>query len=634
MLTHTKHVVTINKVIYISLIYNLKINNYHQMETLMNQVKRTHIKITSAYILLSFLALLSGCAGDVNMLPTLTQKTKVSSNQGIVVVRIINASAYPLPFNQVTITPKNLNESKKIKASRLQAISAPTTNSTIFSAPATTGSYAFDSIRAFHTRGDYWYSRWAGADAKFGTFNVEPGKITDLGTIIYYPKPQEDKYLNTILRTPAREPAEVLSTYFPFYAFTPEQVINWTDDEYQEDRDALFNSVAQNPVTYNYNYLAPDNSLYLIGKLGVILKRTAEKEWRLDAVDTNLDLSAIVQSENGDLAVGGDEGIIYYKQQGGEWQNISLEKPLHVEELFFNEKGEIEVISRNETEVHVLEKQLTELHTSWQTKAIYSSVAGWKGASGENLIVSANKDQTAKSSKKKPKAKRIVSVVTNRESKTKTITIKQQSLRDNFAFATGEQTTFSFSPDSWQVSEFKSESNISRVFDAGTLKLGVEYAGFWSLTGRPTYYKKDLVSGDWQKISTTIQNCKAGYKILGKYCVALSNEKTRTKINHDRFTLTSIPWFSSNNEATAIASFSDYNFWSGKRSNETKIIKTKDGGKTWTVTQLALPNEYCTSLISKVKDSMLLSCNGVSSDFYESIDNGETWQHVKEQENF
>ena len=60
------------------------------------------------------------------------------------------------------------------------------------------GSYSLHSIRAFHTRGDFWYERWAGADAQFGTFDVKPGQVTDLGTIIYYPKPEKDKYIKCI----------------------------------------------------------------------------------------------------------------------------------------------------------------------------------------------------------------------------------------------------------------------------------------------------------------------------------------------------------------------------------------------------------------------------------------------------
>jgi len=590
------------------------------------------LKVTFSFAVAIFIG---GCAGGVNMLPTLSQKAGPTTNQGVVVVRVINASAYPLPFNQVTITPKNVNESKKIKPSRLQALPIATTSSTIFSAPVSSGSYALDSIRAFHMRGDYWYSRWAGADAQFGTFEVEAGKVTDLGTIIYYPKPQEDKYLNTVLRQPSPQPAEILSDYFSFHQFSPEQVLTWTEDEYNEERDALYASVVQNPVTFNTKYLAPDNTVYFVGKLGVILKRTPSKEWELDAVETDLDLSAISQNQHGDIVVGGDEGVAFFKPLNGEWQNISLDKSHHIEEFHFDNSGNIEVISRQETLVHVMTKPISNLSEQWQTLATYDAVNGWKDNAGnKQVIVKEQDDKKKKAKQKKKSVKRIVSASTNRESNTKTITITQQSMRDNFAFATGDSKTFTFDPVNWSATAFENTSKIEKEFDAGAVKVGIEFAGFWSLNGKSTYYKQDINTGAWNKMATSIKSCNDGYEISGNLCISTSDKKARIKVKYESFNFTSMPWFSSNTNGVAIVSFSDYSFWTGQRSNEIKIIKTDDGGKNWQKTDYKLPNEFCTRLVSEVKDSILLSCNGVSSDFYESNDLGKTWIQVREHENF
>lgn len=600
----------------------------------MRSLKPFSTSTLKAYFCLIVLFILGGCSSGVNMLPTLSEKNMPKENQGVVVVRVINASAYPLPFNQVTITPKNLNESKKIKPSRLQALTIATTGSTVFSSPVPRGSYSLDSIRSFHIQGEFWYSRWAPADAQFGTFEVEAGKVTDLGTIIYYPKPEEDKYLNTILRQPSPEKAEVLSTYFPFYPLTGEQVLTWTEDEYQEERDSLYVSIAQNPVTFNTKYLAPDNTLYLIGKLGVILKRTTDKEWHLDAVDTNLDLSAIYENEQGNLIVGGDEGAVFIKSSDDEWHNISTDKSHHIEEVYFNRNGDIEIITREETKVHILSKPFADFNAPWSTLATYSSTEEWRDSHGEMQAISVP-DEKKKSTKakKKKRPKRIVSVTTNRDEPVNTITIKQQSMSQNMAFGSGDTESYAFNPETWEISEYESDSNISKTFDAGAVKLGVEFAGFWSFTGKPTYYKKDMNSDTWDEIVTSIKSCETDYKRSGKICFS-PDKKKQKKLKSDNFTFTSIPWFTSNTQGIAIASFSDYDFWSGKRSNEVKIIRTEDGGKSWKKTDFELPNEFCTNLISEVKDSLLLSCRGVSADFYESVDQGETWQHVREHENF
>lgn len=617
----------------------------------MKSRKNPRLNIIRIYFSFAIIFILGGCAGDVNMLPTLSQKSVPKTNQGVVVVRVINASAYPLPFNQLTITPENLNESKKIKPSRLQALTISTTRNTVFSSPVKSGSYSLDSIRAFHTRGDYWYSRWVGSDAQFGTFSVKPGKVTDLGTIIYYPKPQEDKYLNTLLRQPSSQVANTLNDYFPFYKFSTEQVLTWSEDEYQEERDALFVSVAQNPVTFNTQYLAPDNSIYFIGKLGVILKRTAEKEWETDAVDTNFDLFAITQNKHGDIMVGGDEGVIFFKSLNGEWQNISIENSHHIEELHFSQHGYIELISRKETSLHVMTKPLTNLYEKWKTIVTYDSINGWKGNhenQQKNLVNKLSEKNKTKPTKKN--ANRIVSAVTNREDDIKTITLKQQSKRDNFVFSAGTNSMYQFNPENWNITEFVNDTDfeldkkikggavkintsdsdfkLDKKINGGAVKIGIEYAGFWSFNGKPQYYKQDLTSKKWTKIATSIKSCEEGYRHSAKFCVSISKVNIKTRVNSQVFNFTSIPWFANNNQGVAIVSFS------GKKKSESAIINTVDGGKTWHHTEYKLPNEFCTQLVNDIKTSLLLSCEGVSSDFYESIDNGKTWTQVREHENF
>lgn len=156
--------------------------------------------------------LLTGCATDTNLLATLDTKTVLMPDQGIVVVRIVNATDYPLPMNQVTIAPDNLNESDKVKFDRLSALDVDLDGSTVFASPTKAGTYALSSIRAYHFRGDYYYSHFAATDAKFGTFQIKAGQVTDLGTIIYYHKPQEDKYLQMLVRAPETSTGEVLST--------------------------------------------------------------------------------------------------------------------------------------------------------------------------------------------------------------------------------------------------------------------------------------------------------------------------------------------------------------------------------------------------------------------------------------
>jgi hypothetical protein len=161
----------------------------------------THHSLSKNVFVILTLLLLGGCANQVNMLPSLQKTTNIADDQGVVVARIINASNYRFPFNQLTVNPENVNESTTIKPERLVAIKQSVGGSTVFSAPIKAGHYSLSSIRAFHVVGDYSYSRFVSADAQMGTFEVKPGVVTDLGTLIYYPKVQEDKYTYSQTRT-------------------------------------------------------------------------------------------------------------------------------------------------------------------------------------------------------------------------------------------------------------------------------------------------------------------------------------------------------------------------------------------------------------------------------------------------
>lgn len=571
---------------------------------------------------------LGGCASGVNMLPSLTETTVLSNQQGVVVAKVINASAYPLPFNQLTIAPKNLNESDKIKPERLQAIDTPLTKSTVFAAPVNAGSYSLFSLRTFYTRGDYWFSRFAPADAKFGTFEVKPGQVTNLGTIIYYPKPDKDQYLHTLVRVDESDAGKTLKDYFPYYQYQPEQILPWNKDERDEERQNYFISIAQNPITYNEKYLAPDNSIYFVGKLGVIVKRTADGEWLIDAVDTNSDLTSIAQNQAGDTIVAGNEGRVFIKRTDDEqWQDVSVTTNHDIERVVIQDNGDLDIIARKETKLIVYRTNINQ--PNWQIIASYSTVGGWRDADGNKQVV-VSKD-TKKTTNKKPKARRIVNATIEQVNDQHFIAIVTQSLNSNYVFAEGDKVTFTYDPNTWQARLADDEQPISAALNAGATKLGIKYAGFWSWDGRPDYFRLDNNSQEWIEIITHVKSCKQGTELKGNNCTG--GDKP-AKASKKTFNFTSVPWFYSDLEAVAIVSFSDFNFWTGQSKRETKFVTTSDGGKNWQITDYELPNKYCTDLIAEAKDYMLLSCKGVSSDFYESYDQGQTWQHVREQESF
>ena len=592
-----------------------------------------HLKRFILLPVISLFLLVNGCATNTDMLATLDSKTVLTPDQGIVVVRVINATDYPLPMNQVTIAPDNLNESENIKFQRLSDLDLDLDDSTVFASPVKAGNYAMSSIRSLHFRGEIYYEHYAFAGATFGTFKVAPGKVTDLGTVIYYHKPQQDKYLKTLIRVPESGTGEVLQKYFPFYNFSESDMLGWTDDGRNDDRETTYLTVAQNPTVFEDAYKAPDGSLYFLGKLGVIVIRTPDGEWVFDAVDTNLNLNTIAQNENGDLITGGEEGKLFWKPKGSPWQDISLGHDVSVTNLSFHENSYVDMITKSDSLLTISRAEVAP-QLNWQEFNRYTSRDGWKLT---NVVQAADSNKDKKSSvydKKKEKPLYEISRIELHElDGTHYINVSTISSYANRVFTKGDREKFAYYPDSWKVYVPEKLPEVTTMISAGTNKLGVTEAGFWSWTGRPTVSRYDSATSTWQEISTSMRMCPDGTATTKKTCDPIEGSE-KTKSSEEDFNLISIPVFSSELEALTIVNFQNTDFWTGKRSNDFRVLKTIDGGKTWQDTNNKPPNEYCAKLVTEVSDRLLVTCSGATGDFYESYDEGKTWKNVRQQMNF
>lgn len=582
--------------------------------------------VNTTLCLLGFLFML-GCGGSyVNYRPVLDQKTIIHPDQGVVIARIVNTSTYPLPFNNLTITPENLNESKKIKPDELQALTPYEKGTTVFASQIPPGSYALKNILAWHFRGEYRYSNYIPADTKLGTFEVKAGQVTDLGTILYYPKPQNDKFLKILSRVPETANGEVLAKYFPFYNYQSDNIISWKDDGKSEERDSLIASIAQNPVTYQKRYLAPDKSVYFLAKLGVILKRNASGEWSLDGVDTNLNLNTIAQSKAGDVIVGGAEGKLFWKHAGYEWKDISLDYQHDIKELIFYDESTIDMVVDEGKNALIYRADKHKNSLKWKEMNRFNHIKGW---SQTRELLSNEPD--SKSVKKKKKQHRIAELFLRKLDGSHYIDISTQTMRSAGTFAINEFKTFGYDPITWETYTPESLHEMSTIIDSGAIKLGIKKAGFWDWDSRPEYYRLDTSTNEWMEIKRTTKRCSDG-SIIGKAGCSAIGKKGRSK--RADFSFRSLPFFKNELEAIVIANLSKSSLWTGERSKEVKILSTKDGGKTWIDTGNELPSSFCGSIVKEVTDRILLSCEGVSTDFYESFDDGANWQHVRQQENF
>ncbi|QBY05621.1 hypothetical protein E2K93_15150 [Thalassotalea sp. HSM 43] len=587
--------------------------------------------IRPALIGLTCLFMATGCVtSNVDLVEPLTAKTPIAENQGVVTVQIINTSAYPLPYNFITIAPKNVNESKKVKYQRLESLLPATTNSTIFASAVNAGSYSLSDIRSFFVKGDYYFIRGAGADIEFGTFDVKANQVTDLGTIIYYPKPDGDRFLNVLSRIADQQAGESLIKYFPFIDINKE-VLGWDEDDAEDERFSLYSSIAQNPLAFNKQYLTANGDFYMLAKLGVLLVRTDDGEWQLEAVDSNNDLHAIADNDSGDILIGGDEGRLFFKAaEDDEWLDVSLTQNLRISEINSLQNNRFELLTYDDKQMKVLQGGLSNDGFQWQVIRSYAVNKGWRDADGNDVIVQADIDKKKKK-KKKSKRTKILGVRTASKDGKKYVEISRGYKRELSVFSEGTQDQFVIDEDWNIVEKIGINETFATQYTAGKNTIFVEQAGYWSWTGQPSIYYFDANSGSKVMIQDSIRTCPEGYAMKTKSCM---KDKKKVKIKKESFSFVSYPWFYGEKEALSIVAFSGYDFWTGPKETKYEIIKTLDGGANWQRTELQLPAKYCRSIITEVTDALVVSCEGVSSDIYQSNDLGETWQHVRQHEDF
>ncbi len=566
--------------------------------------------------------LLGACAGQVNMVPPLDQQTILGKEQGVLVARVINASSNSLPYNQLTIVPENYNESEQIKMDRLVAPQSAMNGTTVFASPVKAGRYSLNNVRAFHSGGQFWYSDFIGTNSKFGTFEVRPGKVTDLGTLIYYPKSEGAKYIKTLLRKPDSATGSVLNEHFPAFSVKKNNLLTWHDDGRDSERFENYIFAVQNPVTLKQIYRAPDGTLYFLGKLGFIFKRTPDGRWLNDAVDTDYDLNAIAVNHYGDTVVGGSEGRMFLKRGQKHWLNISLNREANIEEVAFVGWRDVDVIAREETRLVVYRLNITRVNEGWRLVNSFTTDKGW-----QNLPKEVMPDR-------RTPRERIANIKTLEWGGKHYITVNSHSTNLDPMFANSSSEMFLYNPSNWAIAEVKDEPPISSVLDAGVTKMGIKRAGFWSWDGRPDYFRYDIAKNEWQEMKTSMQRCSDGSFQASRDCsnVVDDSPNARKRGKTVSFQFVSVPWFESNLTGYAAVTFPLQKDEDGKVIR--KLLKTIDGGLNWSEAEGDLPKPWCLQIVPHIEDRLLLTCNGSSTDFYESRNGGVDWRHVRQHGNF
>ena len=578
------------------------------------------------FSLLSLLLILTGCfPSAVNMKPPITSETPIV-NDGIVVAKVINAGGSSLPFNQLTITPKDINVSADNKYPRLLSLPDPDGSTSLFASAIPPGEYSVDSVRSFFVIGEYFYSLWASGGVDMGVFKVTPGKITDLGTFIYYRKVEGDRYSDKLIRIPQTNNQSFIEKSRPFLKYNPKDVLTWNDDDLDSDRFSTYVSLSQNPTLFTERYLSDNGSLFLLGKLGAVLERTPSGEWKQHTLETNADLRTVALDKKGQLLVGGDQGALFFKGLDGKWQDWSMDISTKISSIQFMPSGDIDLYTAQNGEGVILRGKMANGKPVWNKRFSYVARKGWFNANNQLLLNTGEPPFKTTTTKSKQRVKSLVLENFLGRDYVR-VGIQQSNYDGTFgALNNTEFKLFSISADNQLHYESELAGKMDSIIAAGKTSIGVKVAGFWSWTGKDSYHRYDSTSKSWEKIETYTNNCPS---IKEKAAKCKVNGKTVSRL--EGFDFMSVPVFVTPEKGYASVRPSAYNT-QGER--KPFMVSTDDGGKNWKKMPVEFPGKFCTDLVPEISDRIMLYCSGVSGDFYESTDEGKTWKHVRQHESF
>jgi hypothetical protein len=578
------------------------------------------IKSLFSFVLLTFCMVVAGCLpSNVNMKPPVTSTTPLTTD-GVVVAKVINVGASVFPFNQFTITPKNVKASKDVKYPRLQAMEDPYGDTSLFASAVPAGEYSLENVRSFFLIGEYIYSIWADGGVNFGVFKVEPGKITDLGTFIAYRKVDGDKYSTRLVRIPNSDNEDLIKQYRPFLGYNKENLLTWQDDGLDSDRQSAYLALAQNPSLFVDRYLSPNGSLFMLGKLGAILERTKSGEWKDHLLETNSDLYAIAQDPKGRLIVGGAQGALFFKDNH-DWKDISFDVATRIDGVKWLPNGEaLLYMAQNGTGV-IMQGNPALAKPDWKKISSYVAYKGWQDASGTPLVTNETIPKNIRS------RQRVISLGFENFLGNDYVRVAIQQAGGNKEFNTMDRVDnkiFKASANNQLTYASELSGKMDRIFQAGQVSIGLKVAGFWSWTGRDAYYRYDTDSKTWVEIKTSVDNCPGARSEVRRCKV-----DGKTLLRNESFRFTSRPLFMSQNKG-----FATVQVVTAYERREPIMVETLDGGKSWRKSKVTFPGKFCTDLIPEITDRIMLYCSGVSGDVYESLDEGKTWMHIREHSNF
>jgi len=563
---------------------------------------------------LALLLTLFGCVeSKVLTVPRAETYESVPANSGVVVVRIVDASSTRYPINFLTLAPKDVFDAEENKFSRIEASNELLSggSSTVYVAVLPAATYSLSEISSFYIVGERLYFNAVSATPTFGTFKVVPNRLTNLGTIIYYPKPDGDQYSEVLVRNDSFDDAGAyLNEVYPKLAgnlLSTDGTLAWDEDDYQSERQSQYLSVVQNPIAFDRGRLYEDEVVFL-ARAGALLRRDNRGNWTLDAVESDLNLLGFDKNRQGDEVASGEFGTLFYKPNGAaEWTSMKLPTvTASVTGVALDDSGRIFAYVADSKSVTLYSTQAS-TSSDWQALLYYRSDRDWVTPQ-RDAAITAGYDKYQEETGSRPKRQHDLV-----EPAFFKLDGRQYFIERNKLFQIDPEQ-----PSGTRVRLKFSIKELAPFRDQLTAIHKPRSGGGW------LYSTGSDFDGKWVSIRRDLDRCP-GLR-PDRDSVVCPDRPVRKLVTHNHI---GVPRFVSPTLAFSILKNASRPL---KKSDKKFLAKSEDGGRTWVSLegQEDFP-QYCNQMLPLNDDEkLLIGCSGTTGKIYEFDIASATWSLVRE----
>jgi len=551
---------------------------------------------TGRLILLTLIAFMaSACSSVTNLVsPDAETLDRLPGNHGVVVLRVTDLAG-GIPFDRITFESVKSDGSARGSTRRIDARSISDRGSSEYVAVIKAGEYSLSELFGKAGIADPGLVRRVESTGDLGTFTVTDGRLTNLGTVFYYPAPSGDRYRDLLVRSKRFPGVEnLLATHYAKLERSLETLdppLTWNQTLPVSDSGPHYSNLALNPVALD-QALTFDDEVIILSRLGGMLRGGAGREWRADAVVSDTAVVFVDKNQHGDIIAVTEDGSLFL-QSAGQRAWLQVAGPEAAGKLLtatINDERSLQVFVQSQYTLTVFDAPAVAA-PDWTARIAYRPDLGWQSLPDGELLSTPTRERW------KPGQMRRTKIPEYGPLKHVSFTRAGGQLA-----LTVRSRLYAFDKKSVEISEVNTGFDVRRLSSNGRLLITGDLALAGAAVGRR--WSSEL-HGRWRMQTLTFNMCPPDMSPMPHRYFCIS------RFNHVRHA--SNPYLAVDGTQYSII------LPNRQEDNTPFFALLRPEAKTWEriVTEEAFP-QYCNRVFPSGQDDVLIiGCSGASGKLYE-----------------